>query len=238
MIRWYLHSLCARSCPATRNPATLEWHGWTEARHCQLIINTLSANFLHSTALSLPVCVCVCVGGGGVCVCVARGRKMPPRSVALPGDYSCLRGSCTEPQRGKCLETGINLFNLALFCPLLHVVCPSQVQPSTCRDTTFFFLLFVYFRFTSAFLFFSFSLSHRQVPHVCLYCLCVCVYTALPALWQHCDRNILLLGQRTSQADPPFLSPSLCTLTYSQSRFTAHLTLLAPCVLHRRGLMW
>uniref|UniRef100_A0A671Y4U4 Uncharacterized protein n=1 Tax=Sparus aurata TaxID=8175 RepID=A0A671Y4U4_SPAAU len=117
-----------------------------QTTHYQHLVSQLSP--LHGP---LPSCVCVCVLGGRLLVCVARRRKMPPRSVALSGDYGCLRGSCTEPQRGKCLETGINLFNLALFCPLLHVVCPSQVQPSTCRDTC------DYFRFTSAFLFFHIS---------------------------------------------------------------------------------
>lgn len=71
--------------------ATLEWHSWIEARHCQLIINTLSCVVsLRFPQLSLPVYVCVSVWG--VLLCVVRRLWDDLRAErCLPAQAPCLR---------------------------------------------------------------------------------------------------------------------------------------------------
>ena len=101
---------------------------------------------------------------------------MPPCSVALSGDYSCLRGGCTEPQRGKCLETGINLFNLALFLSL--AACCLSLTGTTehiLRHRVFFFFFFAFclFPFHFCFSFFLHFLCHIGRFHMCVCIVCV-----------------------------------------------------------------
>lgn len=94
-----------------------------------------------------------------------------------------------------------------------------------------------YFRYANFCFYFFFNISSFmccQVPHenVCDYIIDVCVYIcrALPALCQFCDRNILLLGQRTAKPGPPFLSLRADIFSVC---FTAHLIFLASYVVHR-----
>lgn len=145
--------------------ATLEWHKWIEARHCQLIINTLSANCLHS---SLFLCVCV----GGLLLCVVRKLwddfKLKDASMLtfLVCRLQLPEEICTKPH-GEVKELLISRHQSGTFYPLLVVVCLweitcclSQVQTSTWVSETGFLLLSISVTQTSPFIFFKRFLFH------------------------------------------------------------------------------
>lgn len=155
---------------------------------------TLSAHYPHLVRQLSPLhsspflCMCVSVCGGG-CYCAVRRlwdnfnlKDASMLSWLVWGlGYSCLGKAA---QRGKCFYAGINLFNLVAFIPCYLLSVPEkplalylrykQAHVET-QTQTFFFL----FPLHKLLLFFKHFLFHMCVW---LYCLCVYVCKALPAL--------------------------------------------------------
>lgn len=133
----------------------------------------------------------------------------------------------------KSFQAEISLLNLELLvlcCSREIIFNQPQVQTGT-QGGSDLVRLSVSGRQTSAFFNIS-SFRLQQLPRecVCLTVLFMCVYVckALPALWQCCDRNILLQGQQTGKPGPPFSSVLLSADMFS-SCLTAHLTFLGLC---------
>lgn len=133
---WF-DGICIPSVPVLlcnqESETTLEWHGWIEARHCQLIINTLSANFLHSTAL--PSCVCACECGGAVIVCGKEtvGRLQVERCLHAQSPCQGITAAWGKLHRATVKEVkGVLVsrhepFQSGTFYPLLLAVCPWEI---------------------------------------------------------------------------------------------------------------
>lgn len=174
--------------------ATLEWHLWIEARHCQLIINTLSCVVsLRFPQLSLPVYVCVSVWG--VLLCVVRRLWDDLRAErCLPAQAPCLRIKAAQGSKGSAYKEA-SVFSSPMFLffssyPLFCVVdlseitcCLSQIQTTgtCCYSDTGFLLpsISVPLQFFVPFLKHISSFRCCQIAHesacvkhcVCIFCL-------------------------------------------------------------------
>lgn len=209
-----------------QTPATQEWHGWIEARHCQLIINTLSANSLHSSpCLHVSLCGVVIVFGEESVGWLQIERCLHAHS-------PCLGITAAWGSEGSAYNQ-VSIFSIWYLLSLV-TCCLSLRKHSLFLSGTNKHMLnhrhrlsaSFYFRTTSA-LHFLFQMSAGSIwVHVLLYGLCACMSTKRFLL---SDSAVIGISSYwASKLLSLALLSSFCTLTYFQtvSRHTSHFWLL------------